>query len=85
MTCRDAILRVVRELVQDRPDREFWAFEVLERLRWSGAPYLEGTIRHTICLEMCVDTTSAVPPLHGDLERIGRGRYRLIADHPPPS
>lgn len=85
MTCRDEILRVVRDLVQDRPDREFWVFEVIERLRWSGAPFKEATIRDAISMAMCVDTDSSVPPLYRDLERVGRGRYRLIAEHPPLS
>ncbi|WP_412027900.1 hypothetical protein [Deinococcus yunweiensis] len=79
MTCREAILQVVRELVQDRPDRVFWTFEVLERMRWSGSPYPASTIRSAISMEMCVDTASAVPPLYRDLERVGRGRYRLLA------
>ncbi|WP_412027031.1 hypothetical protein [Deinococcus yunweiensis] len=78
MTHRDEILRVVRDLVRDRLEPEFCMFEVIERLQWSNSTCTANAVRRVISTRMCGTTHGPSPSPARDLERLGRGRYRLL-------
>ncbi|GHF61494.1 hypothetical protein HNQ07_004169 [Deinococcus metalli] len=85
MTCRDEILSVIRRLIQDRPDGEFGLSEVIQAMRTERSPYHKGTIMSYITSFMCANAPSARYRKYNDLERVGRGRYRLREPHWLPS
>ena len=81
MTCRDAILDAIRDLLRGREDPTFTPVEVARFMRAQGTPYQELTIRGHISHLMCADEPDPAGKRSQDLERLGRGRYRLRDGH----
>ena len=77
MTCRDAVLETMR-MLRDRHGRDVVELEeiVLEVLSSTSA-FKESTIRTHITSRMCANAPDNHAVVYGDLERVGRGRYRL--------
>lgn len=78
MQCRDEVLEVVRDLVAERPDKVFRSQEVAGAMRTRGSRYATSTILSCVNTSMCVSASGNPANRRGDLERVGRGRYRLI-------
>lgn len=53
--------------------------EVVAAMRRLGTSYAEQTIRTHIGSVMCIDAPSNHAVAYPDLERVDRGRYRLVA------
>ncbi|THF88409.1 hypothetical protein E7T09_04165 [Deinococcus sp. KSM4-11] len=77
MTCREAILDAIRDLLRGREDQTFTPVEVALFMLAREAPYKELTIRGTISHLMCTDEPDPTGRRSQELERVGRGRYRL--------
>lgn len=81
MTCRQEILNIIRSLVQDRPDGEFGVAEVIRAMRAQRSQYPKGTVMSHVTSFMCANAPRARNRQYDDLERVGRGRYRLRGDN----
>lgn len=75
MTCRDEILTYLRE---NSPDGEFSINDVVRGMKSRGTKYEEATIRTHIASRLCVNAPDNHDPTYDDVERIGRGTYRLL-------
>ncbi len=73
-TCREAVLEVAHRL-EASGQSVFTIPDVLERLR--GSEFAGSTIRTHIASRMCVDAPDHHQSVSADLERVGRGQYRL--------
>ncbi|GHF61487.1 hypothetical protein HNQ07_004168 [Deinococcus metalli] len=78
MTCRDEILSELQELLKVRPQREFRLGEILRRMAWRNTPYVRVTISNYVTAVMCVNSNAKDGGQYQDLERVGRGVYRLL-------
>ncbi|THF87178.1 hypothetical protein E7T09_08460 [Deinococcus sp. KSM4-11] len=78
MTYRDEILNVVRDLVRDRPTRQFTLAEVISGMQARGSTCKVQTIRTYVSNMMCVNAPPQRRKHYEDVERIGPGRYRLL-------
>lgn len=78
MTCRDEILTVARALSKLRPDGTFTAQDVVAALRARGTKHLDITIRRHVSTEMCRNAAGSTAAKYHDLERVARGRFRLL-------
>lgn len=78
MTCRTDILAVARLLSQQSADGTFAAQDVVAALRARGTTHLDTTIRRHVSSEMCRNATGSAAARYHDLERVGRGRFRLL-------
>lgn len=77
MTIRQDILSVIPEVVDGRPDQTFTPMEIVAVLLTRGVPYKELSIRSCITNGMCATAPDPSGRRSCDLERVGRGRYRL--------
>ncbi|THF88269.1 hypothetical protein E7T09_03420 [Deinococcus sp. KSM4-11] len=82
MTCRDDILAVARILARQSADGTFSSQEVVAALRARGTTHLDTTIRRHVASEMCRNAVGANAGKFHDLERVERGRFRLIEAAP---
>ncbi len=73
-SCRDLILEAARRL-ETEGHSTFTIPQVLNHLRGSGYP--ESTIRTHVSSRMCIDAPDHHGTVTADLERVGRGQYRL--------
>ena len=78
MTCRDEILAVARKLSRDRPDGTFTAQEIVTAMRERGTRHLDTTIRRHVATQMCRNAVGDSAGKYNDLERVERGRFRLL-------
>lgn len=78
MTARTEILRAARALAAESVDGTFSPIEVVELLRRRGSPYPASTIRTHVVAAMCVNSPDNHLVKYPDLERVSRGRYRLV-------
>ncbi|WP_444542383.1 DUF7669 domain-containing protein [Deinococcus radiotolerans] len=80
MTCRSAILTAARELSRAHPEETFSVQNVVQWMRDSGSRYSDAEVRlhvHTLmCRNARTRTTDGAD--YQDLERVARGRYRLL-------
>ncbi|THF88410.1 hypothetical protein E7T09_04170 [Deinococcus sp. KSM4-11] len=81
MTCRDDILMVVQDLTASRPNGTFTCQDVVAALRARHTTHLDATIRRLVTVEMCVNGVGPRAATYRDLEKVSRGRYRLLAEH----
>ncbi|GGS06775.1 DUF7669 domain-containing protein [Deinococcus sedimenti] len=77
MTYREEIMDVVRELVRDRPDREFTLDELIAALNDRGSACKTQTVKTYVAGILCQQAPVMYRKRHPTLERVGRGRYRL--------
>lgn len=78
VTCREDILTVARVLARASADGTFSSQEVVAALRARGTMHLDTTIRRHVASEMCRNATGPGAGKYHDLERVERGRFRLI-------
>lgn len=71
MGAREEILIAIRRLGSET----FTVMDVLREMR--GTEYAESTIRTHITSRMCADAPDNHGTTYADLDRVGRGRYRL--------
>lgn len=76
MTARWEILEAARRL-RGRGLEPFAPADILRELRATGSTYPESTLRTYIVSVMCIDAPSNHAVRYPDLERVGRGQYRL--------
>lgn len=77
MTCRDEILAAVRQLAIRTSRDAFSPAEIVKEVRLQGSGYKESTIRTHVTSRMCADAPDHHAVVYDDLERVGRGLYRL--------
>ncbi len=56
---------------------DFTPDEMVRALRQAGSAYEESTIRTHVVSRMCANSPDNHGTTYADLERVGRGRYRL--------
>jgi hypothetical protein len=78
MTCRDEILAVARKLSRERTDGIFTTQEIVAAMRERGTRHLDTTIRRHVATEMCSNAAGPGAGKYQDLERVGRGQFRLL-------
>ncbi|THF88416.1 hypothetical protein E7T09_04205 [Deinococcus sp. KSM4-11] len=78
MTYRDEILDVVRDLVRDRPTRQFTLAEVIVEMQERGSACKIPTINTYVSSMMCVNAPRHRRKQYADFERVGPGQYRLL-------
>lgn len=82
MTVRSEILWAVRSLVSVRDDQTFSMAEVLDAMHRCGTHYADQSIRTHVGSVMCINAPSLHAVAYPDLERVERGRYRLVNQLP---
>lgn len=80
MTVRSEVLKAARALSAASPDGTFSPAEVVELLQRWRTTYGEATIRTHVVSAMCVNAPDNHAVKYADLERVSRGRYRLVED-----
>lgn len=78
MTCREQILEVARELARRAPHGHFAMREILAEMRARETPYTEGAIYMHVASVMRRGAVRHRGVHFDDLERVGRGVYRLV-------
>ncbi len=78
MGCRNELLVLIKEIVAEKEINEFSLGEVVKRAKESNFPYPESTVRTHICAKMCANSPEHHKDKTEDLERIGRGIYKLL-------
>lgn len=74
--CREEVLAVAR-LLHAEGREDFSPADVVDAMRAAGTRYAESTIRTHVVSRMCADAPDNHGTTYDDLERVGRGRYRL--------
>ena len=77
MTCRDEILAAFLRLATRTSRDTFSPAEIVKEVRSQGSDYQESTIRTHVVSRMCADAPDHHAVVYADLERVGRGLYRL--------
>jgi hypothetical protein len=77
MTARDDVLAAARSLGARSEDGTFSLANVISELRRRRSMYEESTIRTYVTSKMCSNGPEHLGTDYDDLERVGRGRYRL--------
>ena len=75
-TAREQILAVLDEFLRD-PTETFTVQDVVNALDRRGTELTESTIRTHVTSRMCADAPDNHGTTYNDLERVGRGTYRL--------
>lgn len=78
MTCRQEILEVARDLARRTPHGTFAMREILAEMRVRETPYTEGAIYMHVASVMRQGAVRHRGVHFDDLERVGRGVYRLV-------
>lgn len=77
MTCRDEVIKAARFLANNSPDGTFRPVDIVQRMENMGTKFSESTIRTHVVSRMCYKAPANHASRFDDLERVGRGRYRL--------
>lgn len=77
MTCREEILEVIHQLMRETGQPTFTPTQVIERMLARGTLHKELTIRAYVTYGMCAAEGEAGRRRFSDLERVGRGQYRV--------
>ncbi|GGN32348.1 DUF7669 domain-containing protein [Deinococcus daejeonensis] len=78
MTCREEILAAARVLSRQHTEGTFSMQDIVAALREKRTQYLDITIRRLVSTQMCVNAVGPDAGKYKDLERVRRGRYRLL-------
>jgi hypothetical protein len=79
-TARDQILRAVRHLGGDQRT-PFTPRDVIDELHRRGTSLADSTIRTHVTSRMCASAPAHHGTVYADLERVGRGLYRLTSSN----
>ncbi|GLY85988.1 hypothetical protein Airi02_039170 [Actinoallomurus iriomotensis] len=74
---RREILAAIRELLDRSVGETFTPEQVVAEMRRRGTGYAESTIRTMVTAHMCSNAPDNAGTTYDDLERIGRGIYRI--------
>lgn len=74
--CRESILTAARA-IHNKGAPTFTPAEIYCALRDAGSPYTRSTVVTYVSAIMCGDEVQKIPLRYRDLERVGRGQYRL--------
>ncbi|MFL5759982.1 MAG: hypothetical protein ACJ789_09595 [Thermomicrobiales bacterium] len=77
MTCRDEVLESFRRLSAGDPTATFTPQQIIDDMQKRGSRYAESTVRTHFTARMCGDAPKHHAVTYDDLERVGRGLYRL--------
>jgi hypothetical protein len=77
MSCRDEILDCARAIIEHKGENEFTIEDILTCLRRHGTKYTNSTIRTHVTSRLCANAPDHHAITYSDLERTGRGTYRL--------
>lgn len=78
MTCREEILGVIDRILQRSNSEVFSLDQLLAEMRRLGTSYKESTIRTHVTSLMCANAPDHHSVAYDDLERVGRGLYKLV-------
>ncbi|GGK19855.1 hypothetical protein GCM10008955_11580 [Deinococcus malanensis] len=78
MTCREEILAVARTVSRQHADQTFSIQDIVAGMRARGTKHLDTTIRRHVSTHMCVNAAGPEAGKYKDLERVSRGRFRLL-------
>lgn len=78
MTCREEVLEAIVALRRRNDSDVFTLLQVIDEMSRRGTDYRESTIRTHITSRMCRDSPDHHAVVYDDLERVGRGQYRLL-------
>lgn len=78
---RAEILAAVRDLVARSGRPEVTLAEVVDEMRRRGSVYAESTVRTMVSSHMCAQVRGPNIGSYDDLDRVGRGAYRLRQGH----
>jgi hypothetical protein len=76
-TCREEILRAAQALTLRSGRPEFSLARVIEEMHRRGTRYADSTIRTHVSSRMCAGAPGHHGVVYNDLERVGRGLYRV--------
>jgi Ca2+-binding EF-hand superfamily protein len=79
MTCREEILRCVRQMADQNGKGEFTVQEVVDWMRAAGSSFAESTIRTHVTSRMCGNAPDNHAVTYSDFVRVRHGVYRLAA------
>lgn len=85
MTCRKQILEVARDLARRTPHGMFAMHEILAEMRARKTPYTQGAIYMHVASVMRKGAVRHRGVHFDDLERVGRGVYRLVEQERDPA
>jgi hypothetical protein len=77
MTAREQILGAIGAVTLRAGRETFSPDEIVRELHRLGSPYSDSTIRTHITSRMCANAPGHHGVTYDDLERVGRGEYRL--------
>jgi hypothetical protein len=77
---RREILDAVQAVLTRSGASTFTLAEVLAEMARRGTGYAEGTIRTMVTSHLCRNAPDHAATTYDDLERVDRGRYRLLSD-----
>ena len=77
MTCRDEILSAFRRLIFRHHRDVFQLNDIVREVKAATKRYTESTIRTHVTSKMCEQAPDHHATVYPDLDRVGRGRYRL--------
>jgi hypothetical protein len=77
MTCRDEVLAAFQRLISRTGQQAFSPAEIVREVMAVTSAYRESTIRTHVVSRMCADAPDHHRVVYDDLERVGRGLYRL--------
>ena len=77
-SCRDELLKVVKEVVSKKDKNEFTVIEIVNAMKEHGTVYKESTIRTHITSKCCVNAPAHHTERFPDYERIEHGLYKVL-------
>lgn len=77
---RAEILNAAHAVMRRSGERSFTVAEVVDEMSRDGTRYAQATIRTMITGHLCRNAPDHAATTYDDLERIDRGRYRLLHD-----
>ncbi|MFC4424901.1 DUF7669 domain-containing protein [Deinococcus navajonensis] len=78
VSCREDVLEAARVLSARHAEETFSIPDVIDVMRSQGTEHLDTVIRRHVGVLMCVNGGAAGAGEYRDLERVARGRYRLL-------
>ena len=77
MTCRKEIIEAFRRLRRRHGRDTFTPLEIIQEVQAATTRFAESTIRTHVCAHMCKQAPVNAAVVYNDLDRVGRGLYRL--------
>lgn len=75
--CREEILGAITTITRGSQKNTFTLDQVIREMERRGSGYAENTIRTHVTSKMCANAPNHHASVYEDLERVGRGLYRL--------